>query len=690
VRRRAVQLGSVLVAIAALALVLYNATLVDRRPPSVTAVALSAPAGGDAHRGQTLTAIDVAFSEPVRTATVEQRFRIEPDVAGTFSWDGATMIYTPSQRLPADTAFTVTIAAGFEDLAGNSSSAGLDPWQFRTVGPPIVTTAVPADGSTDVPATTTIRLTFDRLMDTASVEQAIALDPAAAFQASWSGETVTLTPNAPLAFGTDYTLTVGTGARDTGGSALPEPITIHFATVAAGLGVSATVPTANVSGVSVRTPIAVEFDGPVDPTSVAGALRVTPSVGGDLRVLDLADDHAVASPAPSASPTTTAAVGRVLLLTPGGPLAAHTTYTVTLEPVVRGTAPGAGVAAGRTWTFTTGGPTTSAQNQIAFLSTRSGVRNVWLMNPDGSNQRQLTSELVPVSTYDVSAAGDRIVYAAGGLVKLASVDGSDVRTLTQPGRFEYSPSFGPEARVVYLARRGSDGSDLGWWEVPLDAASGPERQLLPTGAPPIGSVEQASEIASSAAEADTWGRRVAVSDDRRRLLVVPSDGRPVLVDLAPADAQPPEAIPLASAGAPRWDRSADRFLVVASEPNGSTTSVWGIGLDGTASRLAPGAGSAASAPDGGIATIGPAGSGAVEGAGHLVYVAARASLGRPLTTAPDLADRQPSFAPDGASILFLRVQADNPTISAGIWVVDPDGHELRQLSTDGADPRWLP
>jgi len=59
VRRRVVSIGSILVAAVALGLVLYNATLVDRRPPSVTSVVLSAPAGSDPGIAQTVTAIDI-------------------------------------------------------------------------------------------------------------------------------------------------------------------------------------------------------------------------------------------------------------------------------------------------------------------------------------------------------------------------------------------------------------------------------------------------------------------------------------------------------------------------------------------------------------------------------------------------------------------------------------------------------
>ncbi|HEY3524164.1 MAG TPA: Ig-like domain-containing protein [Candidatus Limnocylindrales bacterium] len=681
-RRRAVQVGSVVVAIVALAVVLYNATLVDRRPPSVTTVALSAPAG-DPRIGQTQTAIDVEFSEPVRTSTVEQRFRIDPFVAGTFTWDGATMIYTPSGKLPADTAFTVTLDAGFEDLSGNTAGAGLDPWQFRTVGPPVVTSADPPDGATDVAATTQVRLTFDRLMDTASVERAMTLTPATAYHASWSGQTVTLTPDEPLAFGTDYSLTVGVDARDTGGSPLREPFAVAFRTVAANLGVSTTLPVENVSGVSVRTVIAVVFDGPIDPASVTGALRITPAVGGDLQVVDLPDDHEVPAAQASESAPASARPGRVLLLTPSAPLAAHTTYTVELTPVVRAADSGGGVAAGRTWTFTTGGPTTSAQNQIAFLSDRSGIRNVWLMNPDGSNQRQLTSELAPVTAFDVSATGDQIAFAAGGVVKVGTIDGGTLRTITNSGSFEYAPTFGPQARVVYVGRRATDGTDQGWWAVPLEAGAGGERQVLADGAPPLGSVDGSAARPISPDLATGWGRRAVPSADGRRLLVVGRDGTPTLVDLATTGALAPQPVDLLASSGPAWDRSAGTFIVVGAATPADPSGVWRISLDGRPVRVSDGEGAASASGDGGIATISGAGD-------HVAYVAPHATQVHVLTTSPGLLDGTPSFAPDGSSILFLRAQPGQPDRSAGIWLVAPDGTDLRQLSTDGSDPRWLP
>ena len=173
--RRWIETLLAVLAVAALGLVLYNATLVDRRPPTVSRISLSATADGDEHVAQTLTAIDLAFSEPVDRASVEQRFRIEPYVGGTFSWDrDTTAIFTPARKLPSATAFRVIVAAGFLDPAGNPAADPAGPFEFTTVGAPVVLSMTPAAGTTGVATDSAVVLAFDRLMDTGSVEAALS------------------------------------------------------------------------------------------------------------------------------------------------------------------------------------------------------------------------------------------------------------------------------------------------------------------------------------------------------------------------------------------------------------------------------------------------------------------------------------------------------------------------------------
>jgi hypothetical protein len=690
--RRWIESLVAIVAVAALGFVLFNATLVDRRPPTVSRISLSATARDDDHLAQTLTAIDLSFSEPVDRASVEQRFRIEPYVGGTFTWDrDTTAIFTPARKLPSATQFNVFVAAGFTDAAGNPAPDAVGPFQFATVGPPVVLSMTPASGATGVATNTVVELEFDRLMDTGSVEAALAVDPAVPNRKSWSGPRLTITFPAPLNFGATYAVNLGSDAADTDGSRLAVPYNGTFTTVAAGLGVDAVLPADGVAGIGVRTPIAIMFDGPIDPASIAGAVRITPEIGGDLRVADRISDTAVPSPdassSPSAEPASPSRVGSTLLFTPSGPLAQHTTYTVELAPIVTRAGDPGQVAAGRKWTFTTGGLTTSAQNQVAFLSDRGGIRNVWLMNPDGSNPRQITTELAPVSAYDVASDGRSLVFAAGGQVRQMPFDGSDLATLTSAGFLEYAPTLTADGGAVLVGRRDVSGEDLGWWLEPLPggSAAGPARQVLIAGAPPPGSVELGGDGLVPGPGVGPWASRAAFDPTDHWLLLVLPDGRVAHVDLGPDEPGPSAVILGFSApdGVPVWNGADTAFVVTGRAQAGD--GLIRVEQDGRGETLlVPAVGPSSVATHGGIATL------AAPTGEHIGYTSLASKGPAVLTTATDLFDRSPGFSPDGTTLLFGRVLAADPTRSAGIWLCGLDGRDLRQLSTDGSDPRWLP
>lgn len=688
--RRLISLVSILVALVALGLVLYNATLVDRKAPGVVKVSLSAPAGEE-RLAQTLTAIDIEFSEPVRTGTVEARFRIEPFVAGAFSWDGTTAIFTPSAKLPGDTEFSIRIEAGYEDLLGNVAEVGLEPWIFRTVGPPAVVRAAPASGATGVAVDGVVELEFDRLMDTASVESAIRIDPPAAIHASWSGETVRLLFDTQLRFGTAYTLTVGREAADTGGNRLPEPFTLLFKTVAAGLAAVDTVPANGASGIGIRTPIAIHFDAPIDPETAREAFRITPSVDGEIRIIGIADDRV---PQDGSDPSS--AEADAILFTPDDPLAPHTTYAVTLEPTVARRDDPETVAAGQSWTFTTGSPVASGQNLVAFLSARSGVRNVWLMNPDGTNPSQLTTELVPVSGFDATGDGSRVAYSAGGIVRVVGIDGEDPVRVTPDGQFEYAPVFTPDDGHLIVGRRRADGTDLGYWLVPVPGAGGEERLLVDHGAPPTGSAGLGGDGIAATDGLPAWMPRSAVDPTGRWALVVPVESQPVLVDLRPEPSvTPPVPVPLSTDAAAAWSPRHGAF-VVAAEPTAAGSggnagrALWAVTLDGTAEPVGGTEGAVGPVgvgTDGSIAiTIRESGS---RPAGIGLLAAASTTLTRyDPTSAFD--DRWPAFSPDGGILLIGRTFVVRPDDADGIWSLDLATAVARQLSTDGAYARWLP
>ena len=130
------------------------------------------------------------------------------------------------------------------------------------------------------------------------------------------------------------------------------------------------------------------------------------------------------------------------------------------------------------------------------------------MNPDGSNQREVTAELAPVSGYDISGDGTTIAYGAGGVVKKMSHRAATTcTTLTPGGNFEYAPTFTPgrHGRRGGSARR-QRRTDLGYWRYPL--VSGTDSGRSPrTG-------RRSSAARRSAATADRQTGRSAVGAAR--------------------------------------------------------------------------------------------------------------------------------------------------------------------------------
>ncbi len=661
--------GLVLVAV-----VLYNATTVDRVPPSYQ-IKLSLP--GPDGNAMTLTSVDVVFSEEVNEDTAQRAFSMEPHVPGSFHWQGTTLIFTPSSKLPLSATFKVHIGAGVEDMAGNSQNKTSE-MTFTTVGPPKVELVSPALGQMGVAVDAPIEITFDRLMDVQKVLHAITIEPDAPFTASWKGPVLTLVPNHPLSFSTLYKIQISGAAIDTDGTKLA-PFVSSFVTVDMGLRVASLVPTPNVAGVSVHTPIAVAYDRPIDPTSIADSITLTPPVSGKIALVSLPDDRLSAPTDPASGG---AAGQNVLVFTPDNPLAAHTTYQVTVGSGVRRTD---GDAAPRqSWTFTTGEPAASGQNQIVFLSDRAGVANVWMMNPDGSNQREITSELVPISGFDVSGDGSSIAFSAGGIVKRMTIGGDHVKTLTGGGLFEYAPQFTPDGTAVVVGRRDAAGVDLGYWRIPT--LTGAEvAQVTTDGAPPLGSVDIAGDGLTGSPGAPAWSPRAAMSPGGQQMLLVRgSDSLLELVDTS--GATPAIVLPLHGNSRPIWDAEKSAFYAAAT-PDGATWSIYRVTLDGATKVVGSAISDLAIDYQGRVAFVVRAS----DGSAHLSFaVSPEAPTSGLLTSDPTWSDGSPSFSPDGSVLVFDRVGTRGLETSGGIWTILADGTQLTNLAPDGTYPRWLP
>jgi hypothetical protein len=671
---RFVRLASALLAGVVLAALLYNAIVVDRVPPTYSMRVSNAVASGPV---PALNSVEVDFSEPVRQNTAEAAFSLVPNVPGSFHWQGLNrMIFTPSAKLPLSTKFHVHMAAGVQDLVGNAQG-GTGDIDFTTIGRPTVISVSPGAGTSSVVVDAPILITFDRLMDTQKVIAGLTVDPDFTYQASWNGAILSIAPIRPLQYGTTYTITVGDPAVDTDGTKLL-PYVTTFKTGDMGLRVSALIPSPNVAGVDIRSKIAVVFDGPIDPASIAGAIKMTPPVSGSINAIALSDDRK-----PSASPTVTptGSGASVLVFTPDNPFPPHTTYSVTMSSTVKRTDGQA--AAGQAWSFTTGEAPTNALNQIAFISDRGGVNNVWLMNSDGSNQREITAELVPISGFDVSGDGLTLAYSAGGVVEKMSIGGDNLQTLTPSGMFEYAPVITPDGTGVIVGRRNAQGADLGYWRYPLTGSAGPN-QLTPDGAPDLGSYTLGGDGLTGKQGTPPWAGRAAFSTDGSAMLLVRgSDNLVELVD--PKGIAKPQELDLVAASRPVWVQPDNAFYVCATDDNGATWSYYKVTTAGAIAKVGASMTDIAASGRGLALQVKSA-----DGFVHVAYVTQAGSTPTLLATDSSFVEMSPSISPSGATIVFGRVGAEAPGVSAGIWTVKVDGTGLTNLSTDGGYPRWLP
>lgn len=692
--KRAVALRTVAalaIGLAVLGAILYYASTVDGRGPTVVQISLTQHLNDDADQALTTTSIEVDFSEPVDHASAQAAFAITPVVEGTFSWSAASLTFTPADRLPLRTAFEVSIAPGVRDLAGNSMPGTPEPFGFETVGNPTVVSYEPHDAAVDVALDAPIVVDFSTLMDTASVERAIRISPSSEVSLRWSRERLSIVAIEPWAASRRYTVTIGVGARDQAGTPLAEPVRLSFRTVSAGLAVETLVPADAVAGISVGTAIALVFDQALDPESVDDdLLTITPPVAGSLDV--------IASPGAAgmrdASP-------RILRFQPSGPLDPNTTYEVTLAPGLRGV-DGAGMPEGLNWTFTTGAPTATLSNQVVFISDRAGIPNLWAMNPDGSNQRQLSAELAPITTYAVSPEGRTFITGDGAAIVWQRADGSARRILTDPGVVEFDAAFSPDGALITFGRADPVlGSTLGIWVRDADG-SDPRPIELPARTLPSPSVGEPVPVPLL--------RAPRVSPDGTAVAFVDEAGRVSIFDL--------ELETLASAGfvalsEPTWlaDGSA---VLVAGLPAGSASGSDGyrphspVALLDPASdelsaaqvaalrivrldRLAVSVRPTAFGPGAVRPAIDPAGryafvrlDGTEVDAGTLWVTSAIDDAGEAIVVAAGRGAASAAFAPEPGSMVI------GEAAPGGVWLLDLTGGGARLLTTDGWLPRWVP
>ena len=183
-------------------------------------------------------AISATFNMPMNALTLTATtFTVKQGattIVGTISYTGSTVTFTPSLPLTGNTIYTCTITTDAKNLAG-TALANNYVWTFTTSAVPIVVSTDPTNNATAVPLNKVIRATFNMPMNQSTLNATSFTVKQGATTIvgtiSYSGSTVSFTPNSSLEGNKIYTATITTGAQNLAGIPLANNYVWNFTTV---------------------------------------------------------------------------------------------------------------------------------------------------------------------------------------------------------------------------------------------------------------------------------------------------------------------------------------------------------------------------------------------------------------------------------------------------------------------------
>ncbi len=109
------------------------------------------------------------------------------------------------------------------------------------------------------------------------------------------------------------------------------------------------------------------------------------------------------------------------------------------------------------------------EGRIVFVSNESGNLDIWIMDPDGTNRKQLTANSGENTAPVVSGDGRYIVFASdragASSIWRMNIDGSDAKRLTN-GLSDSLPSVSPDGKWVVYSSTGPAHPRV--WKLPID------------------------------------------------------------------------------------------------------------------------------------------------------------------------------------------------------------------------------
>jgi uncharacterized protein YkwD len=168
------------------------------------------------------TSITIGFSSPMNRPEVERMLVVSPEVEGTITWSGNSLVFTPTGRLEPNTRYALTVA-GAHDLAGNRLG-GDTSFSFTTRAGAQAVKVSPLDGEKNL-TNVQVAIWFSQPVDTTTTGAAFRFTDATTDE-NIPGQVVWNEAGTQLRFGASHALAKGhlfrmsfaEGARDADGN----------------------------------------------------------------------------------------------------------------------------------------------------------------------------------------------------------------------------------------------------------------------------------------------------------------------------------------------------------------------------------------------------------------------------------------------------------------------------------------
>ena len=308
---------------------------------------------------------------------------------------------------------------------GGSSSGG---GGGMTTSPPLVTATTPASAATGVAVNSTVTATFNEAMNAATITSStftLAAQGGGAVSGTvtYASNVATFTPSSALAYSTQYTATITTGAQSSSGSAVSANDSWSFTTAAAppppAPTVTAVTPANSTTGVAITTALTATFSEAMNGATMTSATFTLAAQGGG----------AVSGAVTYANDVAT--------FTPGSALAYNTQYNATITTGAQ-SAQGAALGANYTWSFTTAtAPPPPPAPTVTAVTPALGATGVAINSPvTAAFSEAMASSTITSATFTLTAQGGG---AVAGTVSYSS--GTSTATFDPAANLAYGTTY---------------------------------------------------------------------------------------------------------------------------------------------------------------------------------------------------------------------------------------------------------